>query len=184
MGCIYCIAGIHNLEEEHPDVWDMFMDGQFSVQKKEIPFVAIGIDQAGEQVNAEIKSQGGIIWITRNNNSRLRHFLIAPVVSTIYQEMYDMGMHHSAPRKRKNTISWERLTQIGRTSESLQCWKFSRDTTFHYVLKKRFWKILLLVKSIRIQLWKKYREKLYNDFVKERMQPSCTVSILSPLKKS
>ena len=30
-------------EEEHPDVWD----GQFSVQKKEIQFVAIGIDHWG-----------------------------------------------------------------------------------------------------------------------------------------
>ena len=70
--------------EEHADIWDIFMDGQFSVHVKEIPFVAIGID------HVEIKSQGGIIGITRNNNSRLRHFLITLVVSTIYQEMYDM----------------------------------------------------------------------------------------------
>ena len=136
MWAVY-IADMHNLEEEQPDIWDMFMYGQFSVQEKEMPFVAIGTDHAGEQDNAEIKSQGGITGITRNNNSRLQHFLIAHVVSTIHQEMYDM-MHQSVPGKRKNTISWERLIHIGRTSEFLQCWNFSRNTIFHYVLKKTF----------------------------------------------
>ena len=58
-------------------------------------------------------SQGSITGITRWNNSRLQHFLIAPVVSTIYQEMYDMG--NASIGSGKNEKCWERLIQIGRT---------------------------------------------------------------------
>ena len=84
MWAVY-IPDRHNLEEEHSGVWDMFIDGPFSVQKKEIPFVIMLGNLSILKYNHKAVSLESLESIT------VRHFLIAPVVSTIYQEMYDMG---------------------------------------------------------------------------------------------
>ena len=63
------------------------MEGNFSCQKTGIPGTAIGRDHAGEQVNKILKTRGGLTGITRNENSRTRHFLLAPVLQSISDEM-------------------------------------------------------------------------------------------------
>ena len=68
-----------------------FSAGEFSVQKTQIPFTAIGHDHAGEQVNRELKTRGGITGITHNDNSRTRQILIAPVLADIWNQMMDQG---------------------------------------------------------------------------------------------
>ena len=66
------IADMRSLDTSSPEVWEAFMDGDFSVQMSEIP--AIGRDNTGEQQNKVIKNRGGITGITCNENSRTRHF--------------------------------------------------------------------------------------------------------------
>ena len=63
------------LEHTQPHIWNYFLEGNLSVQKSPLPGVAIGCDHAGEQVNSEDKSRGGLKGNTRNTNARNRQYL-------------------------------------------------------------------------------------------------------------
>ena len=82
-GMLVYLADMKNLEHCYPLVWKYFEEGNFSVQKTPIPGVGIGCDHAGEQVNCEDKSRGGLKGITKNENARIRHYLVAPVLEQI-----------------------------------------------------------------------------------------------------
>ena len=69
---------------EDRKVWQAFSNSDFSCQKSAIPGTAIGRDHCGEQEN--IKNRGGI-------HSRTRHFLAAPVLASITNQMFDLGSH-------------------------------------------------------------------------------------------
>ena len=85
------IADMYDLQDRAPDVWAVFMRGDFSCQKSDIPGIATGRDHAGEQENEIIKSCGGITGIARNKNSRARHLLAAPILSSISKEIMEGG---------------------------------------------------------------------------------------------
>ena len=78
-------------KESSPDIWDHFQEGNFAVQKDQIPFTAIGRDHAGEQENKKFKILGGIKGITKNINARTRYFLISLVLQQIVDEVKTMG---------------------------------------------------------------------------------------------
>ena len=78
---------------EDRKVWQAFSNGDFSYQKSVIPGTAIRRDHCGEQENRKIKNRGGIKGITMNPNSRTRHFLAAPVLASITDQMFDLGGH-------------------------------------------------------------------------------------------
>ena len=59
------LAEMHGLEKTDPVVWKAFCDGEFAVQVRPIPFVALGMDHKGEQINKQFKIDGGIIGISR-----------------------------------------------------------------------------------------------------------------------
>ena len=59
------------LETQHPDSHEEFMNGHFVVQKTANVFSTIGMDQAHEQLNDQIKGDGGAIGLTAG--SRLRN---------------------------------------------------------------------------------------------------------------
>ena len=71
---------MHGLKSTAPQVWDAFKKGGFVVQKSDIPFTAIGVDHAGEQVNKILKINGGLVGISHNVNARDRFFLTAPFI--------------------------------------------------------------------------------------------------------
>ena len=52
------------LEERHPQMAKTFHDGKFVVHKSNRDFSGMAIDQAHEQANAVIKSDGGAVGIT------------------------------------------------------------------------------------------------------------------------
>ena len=79
-----------DLQHRAPDVWAVFMRGDFSCQKSNIPGTAIGQDHAAEQEN-KIINCGGITGITWNENTRTRHFLAASILSSISKEMVEIG---------------------------------------------------------------------------------------------
>ena len=84
------IADMYNLQHQAPDVWAVFMRGDFGCQKSDILGTAIGWDHAGEQVKKIMKNNGGITGKTQNENSRTRHLLVAPILSSIS----DIIRHH------------------------------------------------------------------------------------------
>ena len=44
-----------SLKAKNPEIWNYFIEGNFIVQKNDIPGVAVGCDYVGEQVNRELK---------------------------------------------------------------------------------------------------------------------------------
>ena len=79
------LAEMHGLEKTDPVVWKAFCDGEFAVQVCPIPFVALGMDHKGEQINKQLKIDGGIIDISRNDNARDRFMLTATILREISQ---------------------------------------------------------------------------------------------------
>ena len=69
------VADMVELESSAPTIWQHMLEGNFSIQKSDIPFTAISADHADEQQNKLLKIGGGIIGITTNENARLRFFL-------------------------------------------------------------------------------------------------------------
>ena len=76
-----------SLEVKNSEIWNYFMERNFNVQKIDIPGVAFGCDHADEQVNREDKTRGELKGLTRNQNSRNRHYLAAPVLAQLQEEM-------------------------------------------------------------------------------------------------
>ena len=87
MWAVY-ITDMKQLQYDHPEIWKHFCDGHFSIQKSMVPGTAKGRDHAGEQeVKKKLKTRGGIKGITRNDNSRMLHFLVAPILSEFIRVM-------------------------------------------------------------------------------------------------
>ena len=53
-----------------PDIHQEFIDGNFGVNKNQIPFCAIGVDHALEHINRIMKVTGGHVGITQNASAR------------------------------------------------------------------------------------------------------------------
>ena len=77
------IAEMYALEQSDPVIWEAFSNGEFAVQKTKIPFVALGMDHAGEQVNKILKIDGGLVGVSRNVNARNRFMITAPIIAGI-----------------------------------------------------------------------------------------------------
>ena len=72
-----CLAQMFNLKEKHINTWNIFKSGNFSVNKSEVPFSAIGADHALEQEDRAVKVIGEIKGIGNNENAPSDYFLIA-----------------------------------------------------------------------------------------------------------
>jgi hypothetical protein len=83
------IRDMTELPARHPDVNREFNAGHFTFQKTNRVFSAIPIDQAHEQNNACIKSDGGAVGLT-DNPSALRRWMVAgPEDATLIAEFED-----------------------------------------------------------------------------------------------
>ena len=60
------IRDMCELPVQHPDVFQRFCNGSFVVHKTERVFSSIALDQAHEQVNSEVKGEGGAVGLTEN----------------------------------------------------------------------------------------------------------------------
>ena len=97
------IAGMKSLEVENPEMWNYFMETNFTVEKSNIPG-AIGCNHTCYQVNREDKTHGGLKGITRNQNSRNRHYLAAPVLAQL-QEMMNTGLAFSSSQRKHQQLN-------------------------------------------------------------------------------
>ena len=75
------VAEMLHLRENNEITWNALVK-DFSCQKSNIP----GRDHCGEQENKRLKTRGGLTGITRNENSRTRQLLVAPVLSSIFNQ--------------------------------------------------------------------------------------------------
>lgn len=95
--------------------WKGFEDGNFVVNKNEIPFTDIGNDHAIEQEIKILKtSSGGLTSLTQKEDTLDRHFLCAPKLKEIMESFDKMFMinigksfdqHHEAYGSTSSTIT-------------------------------------------------------------------------------
>ena len=182
------IAGMKNLEFSNPEVWKYFLQGNFSVQKSNIVGTAIGCDHAGEQVNCEDKSRGGLKGISRNDNSRTRHYLAAPVISKITEQLLEQGQvnkrstrtHHQVSKPyvdRQNDRILKLLTvlqhhDLGLAKEECSSIKnLITDNVFEADVAQA------------VVNCEQVGNEIYDQMVLERLQPGSTIGVFDPIKK-
>ena len=74
------------LENTHPDVFAKFRSGFFTVSKSHRRFSSVSIDQAHEQLNAVIKTDGGVVGLTENDAALSRWTIAGPEITRVIQE--------------------------------------------------------------------------------------------------
>ena len=85
------IARMHELETTDADIWQDFLNGNFTVNTSNtVPFTRIGIDQAQEHLNKLTKGQGGISGIASYASTLLNFCLTAPELVRIAEETEEL----------------------------------------------------------------------------------------------
>ena len=77
------LSEIASLENEESCIWNFFMEGNFSVQKCKILFTSIGVDNALEQENKNMKVLRGVKGLLQSDSALIRFGLISPVLNHI-----------------------------------------------------------------------------------------------------
>ena len=180
------LAEMHNLQNTDPIIWEAFQQGGFSVAKTSIPFTAIGMDHAGEQINKILKIEGGIVGISRNENARTRYFLTAPIIAQIIANTKEScgvnegkaKVHHqltSAYTKRQNEMKGKIIQVMEHCNVNFDVKEDSnlRNFVTNQVFGDEVKRDMLAVEDIG--------RKAYKLFVQERLTGG--VSIWAPMKK-
>ena len=109
------IQNIKALEDSDPELWEVFMNGEFCVKKTDILFTSLGMDHAGEQVIKNVKVEGGgIKGITNNENAKLQFFLSSPVLAKISDDIKKMINKNEGDTSKHHL---DRQAEIRRRSE-------------------------------------------------------------------
>ncbi len=75
-----------SLKECHPNIYEEFMKGNFTVKKSKHAFSAIAIDHAHEQNNASVKGDGGAVGLTENPSALRRWMVSGPEMARLIGE--------------------------------------------------------------------------------------------------
>ena len=94
------LAEMKSLQILDPAVWEEFQRGNWVIRKSEIPFCALGADEALEHENRSVKVAGGLVGITQHPKALAKFFLTAPELQRIHIETLAMsGMSQSQQNK-------------------------------------------------------------------------------------
>ena len=90
------INEMSQLQPNHPDVYEEFLKGIFSVQKSNRKFSRIAGDQNHDQMNAKIKGVGGAIGLTEKEIALQRWLICGPEISWLLDEFESIneGVNH------------------------------------------------------------------------------------------
>ena len=75
-----------SLNDTHPDIEEEFERGNFVLHKSQRDFSGLAFDQAHEQNNALVKSDGGAIGITEKPSALLRWMISGPELCQLVNE--------------------------------------------------------------------------------------------------
>ena len=174
---------MYALESSDPGIWEAFYEGEFSVQKTPIPFTALGMDHTGEQVNKIIKIEDGLTGVSRNENTRARYFITAPLISQIasnFRKTTTEKKHHQNIKsysKRQNEMK-EKLTSVLRRCNVN--FEGEMEPEMHNFVTKQVFSEEIKNDVLSVESIGKVE---YDLFVKERMSGESKVSIGAPSKK-
>jgi len=99
------LAEMTALQSTDPDIHQEFIDGNFVVNKNQIPFCAIGVDHALEHINRIIKVTGELVGITHNVSAQERFFLTAPELSRFAEGAHVMAGSPTTTCKKHHDLS-------------------------------------------------------------------------------
>ena len=90
------INEMSQLQQNHPDVYEEFLKGIFSVQKSNRKFSRIAADQNHDQITAKIKGVGGAIGLTEKGTTLQRWLICDPEISRLLNEFEGIneGVNH------------------------------------------------------------------------------------------
>ena len=92
---------MYELQQSHPNIWQDFKNGEFTITKSSGPFTSIGPDQAQEHVNRGHKGDGAISGLTTDPQALLKYCLSSPKLTRLAGETEHM-LNIGDPRTRKH----------------------------------------------------------------------------------
>ena len=163
------------------------MDVQFRIQKGDGLFTAIGRDHAGEQVNRELKTRGGLTGITHSENARAKRLLIDPILRLISGSMNEIGKARHEKRKEHRQLSKAHTKRQNRKIASLVgvFEKHGLDLTSLNVPLSNVVTGQAFDEKIAhdVTECEKIGEELYEAFLVDRLPEDSKNDVYAPLKK-
>ena len=181
------LAQMQKIEVDDPDIYEEFMQGNFCVNKSEIPFCAIGPDHAIEHVNKMMMIQGGFKGLMQQPAAMTRWFLIALELSRLAANAESMvGVTRSMPKRHHDLTDAviNRYNQnVGKLKDVLKAndpFQMDGDNLVNIVTKA------VMPTAIKEGILKRDEigQELFDKFVKERIGADHTLSVWSPMKKA
>ena len=111
------------LFSKHPDVYNHFQEGCFTVHKTSRRFSSTALDHAHEQVNAEVKGDGGAVGLTENPAALRRWMVAGPEIAQMIQELEgdnsttDEYDHHEQKKGIRNAFAKDVVNTISSIEE-------------------------------------------------------------------
>ena len=168
------LAQMFELEEKDRRTWNFFKQGNFSVNKTNIPFSAIGADHAIEHENRSMNVLDGIKGIANNQAALDQYFLIAPEVNIVldrFHSVFDLDPISYA-RDEHYQLSGGINDRLNKNVSRLKDILISHDVSFEDSdnLSNVITKVVLPEQAAQQLLsHEEEGEKLLNNFINERI---------------
>ena len=177
------LATMLELENDDPNTW-LYLKENFSINKRGLPFTAIGSDHALEQDNKNLKITGGIKGLLQNSSALNRYCLIAPILNLLSKEFYTTFNATTSNTKKHYQLTGSYLSRLcentNKLLETMEEFNVSFDpcTCVFNVITNA-----VLPESAANELLnhQKIGKEMYNEFVVNRFNGE--TSIWAPLKK-
>ena len=181
------LADMAALEKSNREIYQEFQHGNWVVNKNQsVPFCAIGADHALEQINRSMKVEGGLVGITLNTRARMKFFLVAPELSRLAEEAWEMAGPSSPAEVQHHALSTAVHLRHDRNIEALTATLKSftdpftedSDELFNLVTKA------VMPEDVKRDLCEEpmIGEKLLQTFISTRIASGQT-NLWAPMKK-
>ena len=180
------LAQMDRLKIDGPDIHHEFMQGNFCVNKNEIPFCAIGPDHAIENVNKLMKIRRGLNGLTQQPAAMARWFLGAPELSRLTTQAEHMVGVQRASSSHHHNLS-DAVTN--RYNENVQKLKDVLKVSDPFATEERYL-VNIITKAVMPDYIKegvltqdKIGQALFDTVAQERIVEA-KLSVWSPMKKA
>ena len=103
------INDLKRLPVNHPNVYKEFLFGKFTINKTGKPFSNIGIDQAHEQNNKLVKTDGDAVDILLNDNTALMKWMVAgPEIAEMVEAFRSENVHERTLKHHEDSNAFEK----------------------------------------------------------------------------
>ena len=179
-----------SLSKSHPEIATEFTNGKFTVHKTKRVFSSMAIDQAHEQNNAAVKSDGGAVGLTQTPNALRRWMVAGPELVRMTTEFeasmegrkirMDQDTRHHEQTKSSQVIFTQQVKRLVEVIEEMGN-PFLEESKDLMRLDTRDIADPNVVSTV--QQAEEIGKKQYKTFVADRLQER-TVPLTEPIKKN